>query len=82
MALSEADFQQTDAGELSEDELDAVAGGKNNCVCPLAGGGEGTSPGEEYLDKVCVCVMGGGQTQDGKCRCACVMSGEGMYHIS
>lgn len=73
--LTEADFQPMDAGELSEDELDTVAGGKA-CVCPLAGGGTGD---DETKTKTCACVMGGGgEMQDGSARCWCVLAGSGQ----
>ncbi len=72
--LTEADFQPKNAGELSEDELDAVAGGKA-CVCVAGGGGTGQ---DTTYTKTCACVMGGGgQMQDGSCRCHCVIVGEG-----
>ena len=47
--LSEADFAKEESnGELSDDELDAVAGG-GGCGCALGGGGNGTDKwGEEY----------------------------------
>lgn len=72
--LTEADFQPASAGELSEDELDAVAGGKT-CACVMGGGGTG----EDVTNtKTCACVMGGGgQMQDGAARCHCVLVGTG-----
>ena len=47
-------------GELNEDELDAVAGGKA-CGCVVGGGGEG---GE--ADGVCACVLAGEGVEDRK----------------
>ena len=69
--LSEADFKQESA-ELSDDELDAVAGGKT-CVCVAGGGGE-----RSKNDDLCVCVYAGvGATSDDKNRCACAFGGAG-----
>ncbi|MBQ8640088.1 MAG: Nif11-like leader peptide family RiPP precursor [Lachnospiraceae bacterium] len=59
-------------GEISEKELDAVAGGAY-CVCFVGGGGEAS---RGY--KVCACVLGGGgETEHGDARCVCVGAGEG-----
>lgn len=52
VALTEADFAQK--CELSDDELDNVAGG-GKCICSFGGGGK-AGKGE----KTCACVMGGG----------------------
>ena len=72
IALTAADFEKK--AELDEDELDAVAGGKE-CVCVLGGGGEG---GGRWDSKVCACVLGGGgETGDGGCRCVCTVNGWG-----
>ncbi len=67
--LTEADFaKEKSAGELSDEELDAVAGG--DCGCFLGGGGTITSEGEEYT---CACVgMGGGAYH-----CLCPVGGIG-----
>jgi len=70
--LAEADFVQNN--ELNDDELDAVAGGKE-CGCAMGGGGEA---GGKWDNKVCACVLGGGgQTADGTCRCVCTFGGWG-----
>lgn len=75
--LTEADFQQTDAGELSDDELDAVAGGKT-CVCVAGGGGTGE---DATGTKTCACVMiGNGDMQSGERRCVCALGGGGQDH--
>ena len=71
--LTEVDFAQP--GELSDDELDAVAGG-GKCACFFGGGGDA------YGDQLtCVCVAGGGGEiwVNGKkeARCACVAGGVG-----
>ena len=57
--------------ELSDDDLDVVAGG-GRCICSF-GGGEKTSEGE----KTCACVMGGGEYKDGSVRCVCIIGGDG-----
>ena len=61
--------------ELSDDELDAVAGGWKECVCVLAGGGKADADG-----LACACVAGGlgvGRKNKEATRCACVASGFG-----
>lgn len=69
--LTEADFKQ-DSAELSDDELNAVAGGKT-CVCVFGGGGE-----RSKNDHVCACVAAGlGETADKHNRCTCVLGGSG-----
>ena len=68
------------SGEVSDDELDAVAGGKT-CVCVAGGGGEAGT-----RDETCACVLGGAglyvDIHQGKViaehqRCFCVMGGGG-----
>lgn len=74
VTLTEADFKQAQTAELSEDELDTVAGGKF-CACVGGGGGTGDDASQT---KTCACVMGGGgQRQNGEGRCACIIYGEG-----
>jgi len=76
--LTEADFTPTGSeGELTDDELEAVAGGKslNPCICFMGGGGE--SYGNE---KTCACVFGGGgEYLDNSARCVCVIGGSGDF---
>ena len=69
--LSEADFAKEKSGDgLSDEELDAVAGG-GGCGCPFGGYGEGTDyRGRSYT---CACV-GYGQGSD---HCACPIVGGG-----
>ena len=56
--LSEADFVNKKAdGELSDDELDAVAGG--DCGCFAGGGGNVTDSDGTELTCVCVAVGAG-----------------------
>lgn len=69
--LSDADFEQPK--ELTDDELDAVAGGR--CICSFGGGGK-AGEGE----KTCACVMGGGgEYKDGSVRCVCIIGGDGNW---
>jgi len=91
LALTEEDFLQK-SGELSDDELDAVAGG-GTCVCVVGGGGKKAGDGSVY--DVCACVaagtglkkltqtvydpvMGEWSTETHKvARCVCVTAGAG-----
>ena len=79
--LTAADFEN-DTSEISDDELDAVTGGKAkkdpvNCVCAIGGGGSGDDD-----DTVCPCVLGGiGYTQvngHNEERCICAVAGAGI----
>ncbi|MCC8152394.1 MAG: Nif11-like leader peptide family RiPP precursor [Lachnospiraceae bacterium] len=82
-ALTEEDFfgEKKSDDEISEDEMDAVAGG-GVCKCAVGGYGGGES-GFYYSDQGCVCVVGGGGDYlDGadekyKSRCICVLNGYG-----
>ena len=68
--LTEADLSEN--AEISDDELDAVAGG-GTCVCVAGGGGKRSNN-----DKSCGCFMGGwGYTTDRHERCLCVVGGSG-----
>ena len=58
------------SGELSENELDAVAGGAV-CICPVVGAGSGTG--------LCACLAGGGGVDYKKdTRCVCIAYGHGQ----
>ena len=62
-------------GEVSDDELNAVAGGKD-CGCFLGGGGEATGK-----QGVCACVAAGagmGPNGDADIRCICPVFGAGV----
>ncbi|MCC8152391.1 MAG: Nif11-like leader peptide family RiPP precursor [Lachnospiraceae bacterium] len=78
--LTEADFAEGKTeGEITEDELEAVAGG-GACACTLGGGGNPSDTtqtcycvfagagyrktGGEGLDARCVCPLVGGGTAD------------------
>ena len=71
--LTEEDLKpDTGIQDVSDDELDAVAGGKA-CYCAVGGGGEANSN-----EKVCACVLVGvGEMADGKERCDCCVGGYG-----
>lgn len=74
IALTEADFERNT--ELSDDELDAVAGG-GKCVCVIGGGGESGG-----VSQTCYCVgSGGGYMSSGDCRCECLAGGAGFDHV-
>ena len=77
IALTEADFAKPVAEELSDDELDTVAGGERiNCSCMMGGGGSGDSN-----DKTCACVaVGLGYRKDGRDRCVCPLYGIGYEY--
>ena len=72
--LAEEDFKPAGRqGELSDEELDAVAGG-DDCVCIFGGGGTSKA----MYDRTCACVLGGGgEDAGGVTRCVCVMGGLG-----
>ncbi len=77
--LAEQDFGPPQENGLSEDELDAVAGGKT-CVCVAGGGGTGE---DVTSTKTCACVMvGNGSMQSGERRCVCVVGGGGDDNAS
>ena len=73
LEICEADFKQT-ATELSDDELDAVAGGGDvSCACAMGGGGT-----KDVNDRTCACVLAGaGYTKNGRERCLCGFAGYG-----
>ena len=78
--LTAEDFSSQNA-ELSDDELDTVAGG-TICVCVVGGGGKAKG-----IDNVCACVAYGAGTYDGWSyshdsngvwtRCSCPAAGYG-----
>ena len=72
--LTEADFDRKKSdGELSDDELDAVAGG-GGCGCPAVGGGHGTNRNNYNYDCACVVAGAGGDGEN----CACFIGGGGV----
>ncbi len=75
--LTEADFE-TQNSEMSEDELNAVAGG-GTCACVLGGGG---TKDDYDVDQVCACVITGlGLDCDGIPRCICEVGGGGKAFL-
>ena len=73
IALTEADFAVDKSAELSEDELDEVAGG-GKCACVLGGSGKAGDNCQK-----CSCVIGGwGLFDDGVDRCICGGGGGGV----
>ena len=73
VSLTEKDFEKP-VQELSDDELDAVAGGSDvSCACAMGGGGT-----KDTNDKTCACVLAGvGYEKDGSERCLCGFAGYG-----
>ena len=73
IALTEADFVADTGTELSEDELDEVAGG-GKCACVLGGSGKAGDNCQK-----CSCAIGGwGFFDDGVDRCICGGAGGGV----
>ena len=72
--LTAADLEKPAVQELSDDDLDAVAGGGDvSCACAMGGGG--TKDGN---DKTCACVLAGaGYSKNGGERCVCGFAGYG-----
>ena len=71
--LTEADFDRKKSdGELSDDELDAVAGG-GGCGCPGVGGGHGINRNNYNYD--CGCVVYGAGGDGANCDCFLVGGG-------
>ena len=73
VVLTTEDFKAPE-GELSDDELNAVAGG-GGCGCAVGGGGGGD-------ELVCVCVLGGSGSIPGcydpsQGGCICAVAGAG-----
>ena len=70
--LAAADFME--CNELSEDDLDVVAGGVDvSCACAMGGGGT-----KDSNDKTCACVLtGAGYSKSGRNRCVCGVAGCG-----
>lgn len=73
--LVEADFvpDEPPTGELSDDELEAVAGG-GTCACVAVGGGK---KDKDTNDKACACVGSGLGDGGSFWRCVCLVTGAG-----
>lgn len=73
ITLTDADFAQSD--DMSDSELAAVSGGKNqNCYCAVGGGGKADP---EDNQKPCACVAYGHGWRDEKYYCECYIAGIG-----
>ncbi|MBQ7216827.1 MAG: hypothetical protein IJS39_12690 [Synergistaceae bacterium] len=76
--LTEDDFKFEEMTELTEDEMNAVAGGTQVCACGIYG--EGGEEGGPDID--CFCVIGGGghdfSKPDRPTCCACPVAGFGI----
>ena len=72
--LTDADLTKPAAQELSDDDLDTVAGGSDvSCACAMGGGGT-----KDANDKTCACVLAGVGYDDCKSeRCLCGFAGYG-----
>ena len=77
--LTEADFEKKEAtGELSDDELDAVAGGGSNCGCFAGGGGGGIDASDgKVFGCACVAYGQGGDGRANDANCVCALYGYG-----
>ena len=73
ITITAEDFKKP-VEELSEDELDVVAGGGDvACACAMGGGGT-----KDSNDKACACVLcGAGYAKSGRERCVCGFAGYG-----
>ena len=73
ITITEDDFKE-EPKELSDDELDTVAGGGDvSCACAMGGGGT-----KDNNDKTCACVLAGaGYSKSGRERCVCGFAGYG-----
>lgn len=76
--LTAEDILNENAGQLSDDDLDAVAGG-TECYCVIGGGGEG-GKSSKGTDEICGCVLAGfgnDSINEGDFRCVCALYGSG-----
>ncbi len=74
--LSEADLN-TGAEAISEEELEAVAGGSGGCGCAGAGGGSGVSEAGNKFGCGCVLYGQGDGANNQKKVCMCSIGGVG-----
>ena len=79
VTLSDEDFTPVPREELSDDELDDVAGG-GGCGCPLAGGGGGKDArtGKAYK---CGCFTVGSGGEPASAYCICPFIGGGTDNV-
>lgn len=74
ITLTEADFAPADEGEISENELETVAGGKE-CYCAIGGGGTSSNKNEDTCG--CAIVGVGMENKKDTHRCLCNVGGYG-----
>lgn len=81
MELTLADIEP-ESSELSEDELNAVSGGKSGgCFCVLAGGGGGKNGRDDVYGCACVAYGQGGDGSRDDFTCFCALGGEGVIDV-
>ncbi|MBQ3484826.1 MAG: Nif11-like leader peptide family natural product precursor [Clostridia bacterium] len=81
MELTPADIEP-ESSELSEDELNAVSGGKSGgCFCVLAGGGGGKNGRDDVYGCACVAYGQGGDGSRDDFTCFCALGGEGVIDV-
>lgn len=81
MELTLADIE-SESSELSEDELNAVSGGKSGgCFCVLAGGGGGKNGRDDVYGCACVAYGQGGDGSRDDFTCFCALGGEGVIDV-
>ncbi len=78
--LTDADFEApNEEGEVSIDEVEAVAGG-DPCRCTITGTGKVDPDHVNYKEKKCKCVaVGWGHDTNGNGRCYCLGTGSGVH---
>ena len=81
LELTLADIEPENV-ELSEDELNAVSGGKSGgCFCMLAGGGGGKNGRDDVYGCACVAYGQGGDGDKDDFTCFCALGGEGVIDV-
>ena len=81
MELTLADIEP-ESSELSEDELNAVSGGKSGgCFCVLAGGGGGKNGRDDVYGCACVAYGQDGDGSRDDFTCFCALGGEGVIDV-
>lgn len=79
--LTLADIEPENS-ELSEEELNAVSGGKSGgCFCVLAGGGGGKNGRDDVYGCACVAYGQGGDGSKDDFTCFCALGGEGVIDV-